>query len=199
MARASEASGGIGSRMPSRRADHPGDLLLGGAAESGRRRLDLLGAVFVDGDRRGAPQVTNRGAAGLAELEGGRGFFARKTFLHGGFRGPMEKDQVGEFAMDPEEAVGEDASPSSRMTPHATGDTAFPRDVDDPVPGPQRPRVDPKIRRKSNPPLRLRGLPLRLRRLGEGAPFVARRAVNLHGCALPHFAPLLRRLRRTLR
>jgi hypothetical protein len=39
---------------------------------------------------------------------------------------------------------------------------------------------------------------LRLRRLGEGAPFVARRAVNLHGCALPHFAPLLRRLRRSL-
>ena len=29
-----------------------------------------------------------------------------------------------------------------------------------------------------------------------GAPFVARRAVNLHGCALPHCAPpLLRRLR----
>ena len=27
---------------------------------------------------------------------------------------------------------------------------------------------------------------------------MARRAVNLHGCALPHFAPLLRRLRRTL-
>ena len=23
----------------------------------------------------------------------------------------------------------------------------------------------------------------------DGAPFVARRAVNLHGCALPHFAP----------
>jgi len=33
----------------------------------------------------------------------------------------------------------------------------------------------------------------------EGTPFVARRAVNLHGCALPHFAPLLRRLRRALR
>jgi hypothetical protein len=32
----------------------------------------------------------------------------------------------------------------------------------------------------------------------RGAPFVARRAVNLHGCALPHCAPLLRRLRRTL-
>src|SRR5450759_5568803 len=51
----------------------------------------------------------------------------------------------------------------------------------------------------------------------RGTPFVARRAVNLHGCALPHFAPrspysggtpaarssylgapLLRRLRRTL-
>jgi len=33
------------------------------------------------------------------------------------------------------------------------------------------------------------GIPLsRLRRLGEGAPFVARRAVNLHGCALPHSA-----------
>jgi hypothetical protein len=27
---------------------------------------------------------------------------------------------------------------------------------------------------------------------------VARRAMNLHGCALPHFAPLLRRLRRIL-
>jgi hypothetical protein len=27
---------------------------------------------------------------------------------------------------------------------------------------------------------------------------VARRAMNLHGCALPHCAPLLRRLRRTL-
>jgi hypothetical protein len=27
---------------------------------------------------------------------------------------------------------------------------------------------------------------------------VARRAVNLHGCALPHCAPLLRRLRRIL-
>ena len=27
---------------------------------------------------------------------------------------------------------------------------------------------------------------------------MARRAVNLHGCALPHFAPLLRRLRRPL-
>src|SRR5512135_805306 len=33
----------------------------------------------------------------------------------------------------------------------------------------------------------------------RGTPFVARRAVNLHGCALPHCAPLLRRLRRTLR
>jgi hypothetical protein len=32
----------------------------------------------------------------------------------------------------------------------------------------------------------------------RGTPFVARRAVNLHGCALPHCAPLLRRLRRTL-
>src|SRR5659263_6389 len=42
------------------------------------------------------------------------------------------------------------------------------------------------------------GLPQRLHRLGAGAPFVARRAVNLHGCALPHFAPLLRRLRRGL-
>ena len=31
----------------------------------------------------------------------------------------------------------------------------------------------------------------------RGTPFVARRAVNLHGCALPHCAPLLRRLRRT--
>src|SRR5512140_2209849 len=30
-----------------------------------------------------------------------------------------------------------------------------------------------------------------------GAPFVARRAMDLHGCALPHCAPLLRRLRRT--
>jgi hypothetical protein len=36
---------------------------------------------------------------------------------------------------------------------------------------------------------------VRLRRLGEAAPFVARRAVNLHGCALPHCAPLLRLLR----
>jgi len=42
------------------------------------------------------------------------------------------------------------------------------------------------------------GLTHRLRRLGGGTPFVARRAVNLHGCALPHFAPLLRRLRRIL-
>ena len=31
-----------------------------------------------------------------------------------------------------------------------------------------------------------------------GAPFVARRAVNLHGCALPHCAPPLRRLRQIL-
>ena len=37
-------------------------------------------------------------------------------------------------------------------------------------------RKTPGGRRKDNP-----GLPLRLRRLGEGAPFVARRAVNLHG------------------
>ncbi|MGA6993235.1 MAG: hypothetical protein WBX50_04985 [Candidatus Deferrimicrobiaceae bacterium] len=29
-----------------------------------------------------------------------------------------------------------------------------------------------------------------------GAPFVARRAINQHGCALPHCAPLLRLLRR---
>jgi hypothetical protein len=30
----------------------------------------------------------------------------------------------------------------------------------------------------------------------RGTPFVARRAVDPHGCALPHSAPLLRRLRR---
>jgi len=49
----------------------------------------------------------------------------------------------------------------------------------------QRIQAIPKLRRFRKSPF---GFVSRRR-----APFVARRAVNLHGCALPHFAPLLRR------
>ena len=98
-----EGVGGVGGDRVAdaeEAGDHPGDLLLGGAAVPGRRRLDLLGAVFVDDEAVGAA-CDDRGAAGLAELEGGRGVFREEDFLDRGFRGPMEVDQVGEFAMDP--------------------------------------------------------------------------------------------------
>jgi hypothetical protein len=96
----------------------------------------------VDDDAMGAAG-DDRGAARLAELEGGGGVFREKDLLDRGFRGSMEKDQVGEFAMDFEETVGE-----RRLTlepddaPRDGGDDVPPY-VDDPVPGPQRPRIDP--------------------------------------------------------
>ena len=137
-----EGVGGVGGDRVAdaeEAGDHPGDLLLGGAAVSGRRRLDLLGAVFVDGDAVGAAG-DDRGAARLAELEGGRGVFREEDLLDRGFRGPMEKDQVGEFAMDPEETVGEGRLAFEPDDAPRHGGDRVPPDVDDPVPGPQRPR-----------------------------------------------------------
>jgi hypothetical protein len=55
----------------------------------------------------------------------------------------MEKDQVGEFAMDPEEAVGERRLALEPDDAPRDGGDRVPPDVDDPVPGPQRPRIDP--------------------------------------------------------
>ena len=133
--------------------DHPGDLLLGGAAVPGRRGLDLLGAVFVDADAVDAAG-DDRGAARLAEFEGGGRIFREENLLDRGFRRPVEKDQVGEFAVDPEETVGEVASLSSRMTPHATGETAFPRTSTIPYPVRSDPGSIPRIRRRKFPPSR---------------------------------------------
>ena len=65
-----------------------------------------------------------------------------------------------------------------------------------------RPASLPADRPAVPPVLPMAGVPQqREARIGapprRGTPFVARRAMNLHGCALPHCAPLLRRLRRT--
>ena len=122
--------------------DHSCNLLLGSAAVSGRRRLDLLGAVLVDGHAVGAAG-DDRGAARLSELEGGGGVFREEDFFHRGFRGPMEKDQVGELAMDPEESVGERRLAFEPDHAPRDGRDGVPPDVDDPVSGPQRSRIDP--------------------------------------------------------
>ena len=56
----------------------------------------------------------------------------------------MEKYQAGEFAMDPEESVWEGGlAVEPDDAPRDRGDRV-PPDVDDPVPGPQRPRIDPQ-------------------------------------------------------
>jgi hypothetical protein len=44
-------------------------------------------------------------------------------------------------------------------------------------------RESPQVNQKNHTSRWASGLPVRLRRLGGGTPFVARRAVNLHGCA----------------
>jgi len=84
----------------------------------------------------------DRGAAGLAELEGGRRVFREEDLLDRGFRGPMETDQVGEFAMDLVEAVGEGRLAFEADDAPRDGRDRVPPDVDDPVPGAKRPRVD---------------------------------------------------------
>jgi hypothetical protein len=55
----------------------------------------------------------------------------------------MEKDQVGEFAMDPEETVGEGRLAFEPDDAPRNGRDRVPPDIDDPVPGSQRPRIDP--------------------------------------------------------
>ena len=55
----------------------------------------------------------------------------------------MEKDQVGELAVDPEETIGEGRLAIETDDPPRDGEDGVPPDVDDPVPGSQRPRVDP--------------------------------------------------------
>ena len=55
----------------------------------------------------------------------------------------MEKDQDGEFAMNPEEAVGEGRlAVEPDDAPGDEGDRV-PPDVDDPVPGAKRTGIDP--------------------------------------------------------
>jgi hypothetical protein len=54
----------------------------------------------------------------------------------------MEKDQVGEFAMDPDEAVGEGRLAFEPDDAPRHGGDGIPPDVDDPVSGPQRSRID---------------------------------------------------------
>lgn len=109
---------------------------------SGRGRLDLLGAVFVDGDAVDAAG-DDRGAARLAELEGGGGVFREEDFFDRGVRGAMEKDQVGEFAMDLQEAIGEGRLAFEPDDAPRDGRDRVPPNIDDPVPGPQRPGIYP--------------------------------------------------------
>ena len=55
----------------------------------------------------------------------------------------MEKDQAGEFAMNPEEAVGEGRLAVEPDDAPRHGRDGVPPDVDDPVPGAQRTGIDP--------------------------------------------------------
>jgi len=55
----------------------------------------------------------------------------------------VEKDQIGEFPVDPEEAVGEGRLAFEADDAPRDGGDGVPPYVDDPVPGPQRPRIDP--------------------------------------------------------
>jgi len=96
----------------------------------------------VDGDAVDAAG-DDRGAAGLAELEGGRGIFREEDLLDDGFGGPVEKDQVGKFTVDAEETVGERRLAVEPDDAPRDEGNRVPPDVDDPVPRPQRPRIDP--------------------------------------------------------
>jgi hypothetical protein len=54
----------------------------------------------------------------------------------------MEKDQAGEFAVYPEEAAGEGRLAIEPDDPPRHRGDDVPPDVDDSVPGAQRPRID---------------------------------------------------------
>src|SRR5512140_534453 len=134
-----EGVGGVGGDRiadAEEAGDHPGDLLLRGTAVPRRRHLDLLGAVFVDRNVVNAAG-DDRGDARMAKLEGGRGVFREEDLLDRGLRGPLEEDQVGECAMDPEETVGEGRLAFEPDHAPRHGGNDIPPDVDDPVPGPQ--------------------------------------------------------------
>jgi len=54
----------------------------------------------------------------------------------------MQKDQAGEFTVDLEKAVGEGRLGFEPDDPPRHGGNGVPTHVDDPVPRPQRPRVN---------------------------------------------------------
>jgi hypothetical protein len=137
-----EGVGGVGEDRAAdakQAGDHPGDLLLGGAAVSGGGRLDLLGAVFVDRDAVDAASDDRR-AAGLSEFQGGRWIFREEDLF--------DRSESSRWIL--RRRSGKGAPASRRMIPHATGETAYPRTSTIPYPVRRDPGSIPSIRREGS-------------------------------------------------
>ena len=126
---------------PEKAAHHGADLLLRRRAVAGRRELDLLGAVFANGEPVKAAGHDRR-AAGLAELQGRGGILREKHLFDGRLRGSVEADHGGQLLVDAAKpvregvgAVGPDDAPGHDLE-------RIPGLVDDPVPGPPGARID---------------------------------------------------------
>jgi hypothetical protein len=146
MARASEASGGIGSRMPRRRATIPATCSLGAAPYPVAAALISL-ALYSWTATPWAPQVTMAAPRAWPSLSAEEAFFARKTFSTAASVGRWRRISSVSSRWILKRRSGKDASPSRRMTPQATGVTAFPRTSTIPYPVRSDPGSIPRIRR----------------------------------------------------
>ena len=151
MARASEASGGIGSRMPRRRATIPATCSLGAPPCPVAAALISL-ALYSWTATPWMPQVTIAAPRAWPSLRAEEGFFARKTFSTAASVGRWRRIRSESSRWILKRRSGKDASPSSRMTPHATGETAFPRTSTIPYPVRSDPGSIPMMRLSRTPP-----------------------------------------------
>ena len=138
--------GGIeGDGLPDaeKATDHPADLLLGRGTEAGGRLLDLLGTVIVNGQAMGTAGDDGH-PAGLSELERGGGVPGEEDVLHGGLRGPVEPDHLGQLFMDPVKTVGEGIGGVRANDPPGYRGEVAATNVENSVAGPLGAGVDPE-------------------------------------------------------
>jgi len=158
--------------MPRRRATIPANLLLGAPPYPVAAALISL-ALYSWTATPWMPQVTIAAPRACPSLRADEGFFARKTFSTAASVGRWRRIRSESSRWILKRRPGKDGSPSSRMTPHATGVTAFPRTSTIPYPVRNEPGSIPRMRLSRTPPYprrRCRSSPRRSgrRRLLEG-------------------------------